>query len=98
MSGGSDGKESACSAGEPGWQDPLGKRMATHTTHTLFLPGGFHGQRNLPDYSPWGPKELDTTERLALSHTQWEGSKVLVDDCYCSFFSYYGNESLSRSH
>ena len=75
VSGGSDGKESACSAGQTGWQDPLGKRMATHTTHTIFLPGGFHGQRSLADYSPWGPKELGTTERLALSHTQWEGSK-----------------------
>jgi len=30
----------------------------------LFLPGGSHGQRSLADYSPWGRKELDTTERL----------------------------------
>ena len=28
----------------------------------VFLPGGFHGL-----YSPWGRKELDTTERLSLS-------------------------------
>ena len=27
----------------------------------LFLPGKFHGQRNLASYSPWGCKELDTT-------------------------------------
>ena len=25
----------------------------------VFLPGEFHGQRSLEDYSPWGPKELD---------------------------------------
>ena len=27
----------------------------------VFWPGEFHGL-----YSPWGPKELDTTERLSL--------------------------------
>ena len=32
-----------------------------------FLSGEFHGQRSLAGYSPWGPKELDTTERLTLS-------------------------------
>ena len=30
----------------------------------VFLPGKFHGRRNLVGYSPWGSKELDTTERL----------------------------------
>ena len=28
----------------------------------IFLPGEFHGQRSLADYSPLGPKESDTTE------------------------------------
>ena len=32
-------------------EDPLGKGMATHL---VSLPGEFHGQRNLVDYSPWG--------------------------------------------
>ena len=27
----------------------------------LFLPGEFHGQRNLAGYSPWGCRELDRT-------------------------------------
>ena len=27
----------------------------------VFLPGKFHGQRNLEGYSPWGHKELDMT-------------------------------------
>ena len=40
-------------------EDPLGKEMATHSVH---LPGEFHGQRSLAGYSPWGCKELDTTE------------------------------------
>ena len=30
-------------------------------THSSILPGGFHGQRNLTGYSPWGRKESDTT-------------------------------------
>ena len=29
---------------------------------TVFLPGEFHGQRSLVDYSPWGCKESDATE------------------------------------
>ena len=31
----------------------------------VFLPGKFHGQRSLVGYSPWGHKELDTTEQLS---------------------------------
>ena len=29
-----------------------------------FLPGKPHGQRSLVGYSPWGGKELDTTDQL----------------------------------
>ena len=32
----------------------------------VFLPGESHGPRSLVGYSPWGPKESDTTERLTL--------------------------------
>ena len=28
----------------------------------VFLPGESHGQRSMVGYSPWGRKELDTTE------------------------------------
>ena len=34
----------------------------------VFLPGKFHRQRNLAGYSPWGHKELDTTEQLNNNH------------------------------
>ena len=34
----------------------------------IFLPGKFHGQRSLADYSPWGHKESDTTEQ---THGEW---------------------------
>ena len=51
----------------PGWEVPLENGMATTP---VFLPGEFHGQRNLAGYSPWGRKESDTTERLTLSVPQ----------------------------
>ena len=35
----------------------------------VFLPGKFHGQRNLAGYRPWGRKESDMTEQLG-THTQ----------------------------
>ena len=44
-----------------GQDDPLEKGLATHS---VFLPGEFHGQRSLIGYSPWGGKESDRTERL----------------------------------
>ena len=31
----------------------------------VFLPGKSHGQRSLVGYSPWGQKELETTQRLS---------------------------------
>ena len=32
----------------------------------VFLPGEFHGWRRLVSYSPWGHKELETTEGLSM--------------------------------
>ena len=49
-----------------GWEDPLGKGMATHPS---ILPGESHGQRSLEDYSPWGHKKSNTTERRTLTYT-----------------------------
>ena len=34
----------------------------------VFLPGKFCGQRILVGYSPWGRKELDTTEHPIFTH------------------------------
>ena len=34
----------------------------------VFLPGESHGQRSLVGYSPWGCKELDTTEATEHTH------------------------------
>ena len=35
----------------------------------LFLPRESHGQRSLVDSTPYGRKELDTTEQLTLQCT-----------------------------
>ena len=32
----------------------------------VSLPGGFHEQRSLVGYSPWGHKESDMTEQVML--------------------------------
>ena len=58
----SNGKESTCDAGDPG---SIPWRREWQPT-PVFLPGEFHGQRNLAGYSPWGHKESDTTEQLTL--------------------------------
>ena len=34
-------------------------------THSIILHGKSHAQRNLVGYSPWGHKELNTTEQLS---------------------------------
>ena len=62
--GGSKGKDSPCNARDPlqslGREDPLEKGMATHSSILAWkiprteAPGWL--------YSPWGHKELDTTE------------------------------------
>ena len=41
-----------------GWEDPLEKEMATHSS----IPGESHGQTSLEVYSPKGHKESDVTE------------------------------------
>ena len=69
LGGGSDGKKSSCDAIEPEF-DPWVRKMPWRKEWLptpAFLPGEFHGQRNLAGYSPRGCKELDTAEQL--SHT-----------------------------
>ena len=42
-----------------GWENPLEEKMATHSSMRV---GKSHGQGILVSGSPWGHKELDTTE------------------------------------
>ena len=52
--GGSDGKESACNAGDTGSIPGLGRSPAegNGTPTLVFLPGKSHGQRDLAGYNP----------------------------------------------
>ena len=48
------------------WVESLGQENPPEEemiTHSSILPEKFHGKRNLAGYSPWGHKELDTTEQ-----------------------------------
>ena len=68
--GGSDGKASACNAGDPGsysWVRKIPWRWKWQSTlffSQAVLPGKSHEWRSLIGYSLWGHKESDTTERL----------------------------------
>ena len=54
--GGSAGKELACNVGDLGLIPGLGRSPRERKGYPLQCPGL---------YSPWGPEELDTTERLS---------------------------------
>ena len=62
FTGGSDGKESAFNAGDPGSIPRSGEKGRERLPTQVFLSGEFHGQRILVGYSLWGCKESDTTE------------------------------------
>ena len=62
--GGSDGKESACNVEDLGLIPGLGRSPGGGYGNPLQYSclGKPHGPRSLAGYSPWGHKELDTTE------------------------------------
>ena len=66
--GGSDGKESACNAGDVVFDPWVGKVLCRREwlSTPVFLPGEFHRQKSLMGYSPWGCKDSDKTKRLTL--------------------------------
>ena len=60
-------KDSACQCRRHRFNPWVGKiswRRKWQPT-LIFLPGKSHGQRSLLGYSPWGRKQLDSTERLS---------------------------------
>ena len=65
--GGSEGKESACNAGDVGSILGLGRSPGGGHGNPLQYSclENPHGQRRLAGYSPWGHKESDTTEQLS---------------------------------
>ena len=70
-----------------GWEDLLEKEMATHSSILALKiswteePGG---------YSPWGHKELNTTERL---HLHLNG--LVVFPTFFKFKSEFGNKEFT---
>ena len=65
--GGSNGKESAYSAGDLGSIPGLGRSPGEGNGNPLQYssPGESHGRKSLAGYSPWGYKELDMTKQLS---------------------------------
>ena len=65
----SDGKESACNAGDLGLIPGLGRSAGGGHGNPLQYSSleNPHGQSSLGGYSPWGHKEWDTTEQLRQS-------------------------------
>ena len=59
--GGSDDKETACNAGDLGSIPGLGRCPGEGKGYPLQ----YSGLENSMDYSPWGHRESDTTERLS---------------------------------
>ena len=72
--------ESTCSAGDLGSIPGLGRSPGEGSrSDPVFWPGEFHGL-----YSPWGHKELDTTERLSLSPFG-----VLIGVCFAVYHKHF---------
>ena len=71
MLSGSDSKESVCNVGDLGSIPGIGRSPGGGHGNPLQYSclENPHGQSSLAGYSPWGHKELDTTERLSTAHT-----------------------------
>ena len=71
--GGSDGKETACNAGDlrliPGLGNSLGGRHSNPLQYSCLENP--HGQKSLEGYSPWSCKVSDMTERLGTHQPLW---------------------------
>ena len=101
--GGSDGKQSAWNAGDPGLisgslKIPWSRKWQLTP---VFLPEEFHEQRSLAVCSPWGGKELDMTEWLSI-HTRFKTGYKIINSLKLSAFKFCGilyelNEWLSSS-
>ena len=73
--GGSADKASACNVGDQGSIPGLGRSPGGGNGNPLqySILKNFHGLRSLVGYSPWGHKELDTTEQLHFHFLKLEG-------------------------
>ena len=60
----------------------------------VCLPGESHGQRSLADFSLWGCKELDTTERLSMHILYYQSLLILIKNCYYYYYSLHNTEGF----
>ena len=81
FSGGSDGKEAACKAGDlhsiPGWGRSPGEGNGNPLQYSCLENP--HGQRSVVGYSPWGCKELDITEWLTLHFLLFKQISIIIE-------------------
>ena len=81
------GKESTCKCRR--WRRGFNPRVrkilwrSAWQPTPVFLPGESHGQGSLEGCSPWGPKELDTTEQLSVSKRMKSSFKPQIDTPVC---------------
>ena len=98
--GGSDGKESACSAGDLGSITGLGRSpgeyMATHSSILAWRIPMDRGAWGQGGYSPWHHKKLDMTEQLSTrTPGTTEKPKTLMVPSFKLFYSsFYCDFSL----
>ena len=59
-----------------GWEDPLEEGMATHSSLLAWRTPWTEE----PGYSPWGLKELDTTERLTHTYSHHTPDSPRAED------------------
>ena len=83
---GSAGEESACNAGDLGSISGLGRSPGEGKGYPLQCSGLKNSR-----VSPWGHKELDTTERLSLSrliaascHSTWPSNSLSLSFLLCN--------------
>ena len=78
--GSSNGKESACNAGDLGCDPWVGKipQRRTRQPSPVFLPGAFNGQRSLAGYSPWGCRVRHHWLTHSYFTFRWASISVLV--------------------
>ena len=68
----------SCQCRRPGFSPWVGKISWRREWQPapVFLPGELHGQWSLVGYSPWGPRESDTTEQL--THTRPNNNSLAI--------------------
>ena len=82
-----------------GQEDPLEKGMATHSSILAWRIPMDRG-RNLVGYSPWGGKELDTTEWLKLTEETklipLQKTQASLTQDSCTKFEYKDSGEVER--